>query len=163
LDGIQLAQLPLNSSASDRLGGAGSGTLHLRTAGVGRDELLQKLSGAGEVHLTDLEFRGWDVNATVADGESHPGISRWPTGDGTFSVRDRTVILDDMRLDGGSQFTWVNGAVSFSREANLSVETSAGRRAVRNTNAPGHVLKIVGPLDDPTVSRQANVPRQPAD
>jgi len=45
-----------------------SGTIRLKTAGVGREELLQKLTGAGEVHLTNLELRGWDVNASVADG-----------------------------------------------------------------------------------------------
>ena len=99
----------------------------------------------------------------MTDGEAHPGISNWPSGVGTFTVRDRNVFLDDVRLDGGTQFTLIDGTVSFDREADLAVETSAGRRAVRNTNGPGQVLKIVGPLDGPRVTGEKIVPRQPAD
>jgi hypothetical protein len=73
------------------------------------------------------------------------------------------VILEDVRLDGGAQSTLVNGTVSFARDANLSVESGAGRRTVRNTVAPGHILKIVGPLDGPRLSREKSTPRQPAD
>ena len=163
LDGLNLTQLPIDGSVADRLAGLASGAIHLKTTGVGRDELLQKLTGAGKIRLNNLEFRGWDVNASVTDGEAHPGISSWPSGVGTFTVRDRTVFLDDVRLDGGTQFTLIDGTVSFDREADLAVETSAGRRAVRNTNGPGQVLKIVGPLDGPRVTREKIVPRQPAD
>jgi uncharacterized protein involved in outer membrane biogenesis len=163
LDGVNLTQLPIDASLADRLAGFASGAIHLKTIGVGRDELLQKLTGAGKVRLSNLEFRGWDVNASVADGEAHPGISNWPSGVGTFTVRDRNVFLDDVRLDGGTQFTLIDGTVSFDREADLAVETSAGRRAVRNTNGPGQVLKIVGPLDGPRVTREKIAPRQPAD
>jgi hypothetical protein len=163
LEGVNLSQLPLDPAAAARLGGAASGTLHLKTAGVGRDELLQKLAASGQIHLTNLEFRGWDLNASVADGEARPGVSHWASGDGDFTVLDRNVILEDVRLDGGSQTTLVNGTVSFAREADLSVESSAGRRAVRNTGSSSHVLKIVGPLDGPRVSREKSISRQPAD
>jgi uncharacterized protein involved in outer membrane biogenesis len=163
LDGVNLAQLPIDASVADRLAGLASGTVHFKTAGVGRDELVQKLSGTGKVRLDNLEFRGWDVNASVADGEAHPGISNWPSGVGAFTVHDRNVFLEDVRLDGGTQFTLIDGTVGFDREADLAVETSAGRRAVRNTNGPGQVLKIVGPLDGPRVTREKSAPRQPAD
>jgi hypothetical protein len=162
LYGVDLAQLPIDPAA-ERLVGIASGTLNLKTAGVGRAELLQKLAGAGEMHLANPEFRGWDVNASVADGEAHAGVSRWASGDGAFSVRDRSVVLDDLRLDGGAQITYVNGTVSFGRDANLAVETSNGRRALRSTGAPGYILKIVGPLAGPRVSRGNSAPRQPAD
>ena len=163
LDGVNVAQLPIDPPLSDRLGGFASGRLRLKTSGVGRDELLQKLTASGQLHLTNLEFRGWDLNATVADGEAHPGISRWPSGDGDFTVLDRNVIVEDLRLDGGSQSTLVNGTVNFERDSNLSVESSTGRRAVRNTVASGHILKIVGSLDEPRISRVKSPPRQPAD
>ena len=163
LDGVNLTQLPIDALVADRLAGLASGTVHLKAIGVGRDELLQKLTGSGKVRLNNLEFRGWDVNASVADGEAHPGISNWPSGVGTFTVRDRNVFLEDVRLDGGTQFTLIDGTVSFDREADLAVETSAGRRAVRNTNGPGQALKIVGPLDGPRVTREKIAPRQPAD
>jgi uncharacterized protein involved in outer membrane biogenesis len=163
LEGVNLTQLPLDALVADRLAGLASGTIHFKTTGVGRDELLQKLTGVGKVRLDNLEFRGWDVNASVADGEAHPGVSNWPSGVGTFTVRDRNVFLEDVRLDGGSQFTLIDGTVSFDREADLAIETSAGRRAVRNTNGPAQVLKIVGPLDGPRVTREKIAPRQPAD
>ena len=163
LDGVNLTQLPIDALLADRLAGLASGTMHLKTTGVGRDELLQKLTGAGKVRLDNLEFRGWDVNASVADGEAHPGVSHWPSGAGTFTVRDRNVFLEDVRLDGGTQFTLIDGTVSFDREADLAVETSAAKRAVRNTTGPGQVLKIVGPLDGPRVTSEKSAPRQPAD
>jgi AsmA family/AsmA-like C-terminal region len=163
LTGVDLTQLPIAASVASRLGGVASGTLHLKTAGVGREELLQKLSGTGDMHVANLEFRGWDVNASVADGEAHAGVSRWAAGDGDFSVGDRSVALEDVRLDGGAEVTLINGTVSFDRDADLSVETSTGRRAVRNTSAPGQALKIVGPLDGPRVTRAKTSPREPAD
>jgi uncharacterized protein involved in outer membrane biogenesis len=163
LDGVNLTQLPIDASVADRVAGLASGAIHLKTTGVGREELLQKLTGAGKIRLDNLEFRGWDVNASVADGEAHPGVSNWPSGVGTFTVRDRNVFLEDVRLDGGSQFTLIDGTVSFGREADLAVEASAGRRAVRNPNGPGQVLKIVGPLDGPRVTREKSAPREPAD
>lgn len=163
ISGVDVAQLPIDPAVSARLAGLASGTFRLKTAGVGRDELLQKLTATGQVHLTNLELRGWDLNASVADGEARPGVSRWVTGDGDFTILDRSVILEDVRLDGGAQSTLVNGTVSFAREANLAVESNAGRRAVRNTVPPGHILKIVGPLDGPRLSKEKTTPRQPAD
>jgi hypothetical protein len=163
LDGVNLTQLPIDVSVADRLAGLASANVHFKTAGVGREELLQKLTGAGKVRLDNLEFRGWDVNASVADGEVHPGVSNWPSGVGTFSVRDHNVFLEDVRLDGGTQLTLIDGTVSFGREADLAVETSTGRRAVRNANGPGQVLKIVGPLDGPRITREKSTSRQPAD
>jgi len=163
LEGVNVSQLPIAPAISDRLAGFASGILRLKTGGVGRDELLQKLTATGQVHLTNLEFRGWDLNASIADGEAHPGISRWASGDGDFTVLDRSVILEDVRLDGGAQSTLVNGTITFARDANLSVESGAGRRTVRSAVASGHILKIVGPLDGPRLSREKSTPRQPAD
>jgi AsmA family len=163
MDKVALSQLPIDRSAADRLGGLVSGTLHLRTAGVGRNELLQELSASGEVHLADLEFRGWDVNASVADGEARAGISHWSSGDGSFSVSDHRVFFDDVRLDAGAQLTLINGSVTFGRDANLTLETSTGRRAIRNAAVTGHVLKIVGPLDGPRITQDKSASRQPAD
>jgi uncharacterized protein involved in outer membrane biogenesis len=163
VEGVNLSQLPIDSSAADRVNGSASVKLHLKTTGVGRDELLQKLTAGGEVHFSNLEFRGWDLNATVADGEAHPGISRWPTGEGTFAVRDRKVILNDLRLDGPMQTTFVNGSVTFGRDANLGVENTAGKVGARNSEEPARILKIVGPLEEPRLSREKIAPREPAD
>jgi hypothetical protein len=166
LDRINLAQLPGTGRVAERLAGAASGILQLKTAGVGREELLAKLTGRGEIHLSKVEFRGWDVNASVADGAAHTGISRWSTGEGAFRLQDRSIVLDELRLDGGKQWTLVNGTLSFGRDADLAIETASARKnkdSKTSDSGLGHVLKILGPLDGPKVSVEKPNARQPAD
>jgi hypothetical protein len=166
LERANLAQLPGAWRMAEYVGGVASGTLHLKTEGVGREELLGKLTGQGELHLDKVELRGWDVNASVADGAAHTGVSRWATGEGSFRIKDSSIQLEDLRLDGGNQSTLVNGTLSFGRNANLEIET-AGVRTGKNRKATdsgaGHVLKISGPLDGPKVSVEKAEVRQPAD
>jgi len=102
LERVNLAQLPGTGRIAERLGGVASGTLRVKTEGVGRDELLAKLAGRGEFHLNKVEFRGWDVNASVADGAAHAGVSRWASGEGSLRLQDSSILLEDFRLDGGS-------------------------------------------------------------
>ncbi len=166
LERVNLAQLPGGGHNAERLGGVASGTLQLKTEGVGRDELLRKLAGRGEFHLNKVEFRGWDVNASVADGAARTGVSYWATGECSLLLRDSSIFLDDFRLDGGKQSTLVNGTLSFGQNADLSIETvNAPKSKDRGTSnfSAGHVLKISGPLDGPTVSVEKSGVRQPAD
>jgi len=166
LERVNLAQLPGTGRNAERFGGVASGTLQLKTEGVGRDELLRKLTGRGEFRLSKVEFRGWDVNASVADGAVRSGVSHWATGQCSLLLRDSSIFLDDFRLDGGKQLTVVNGTLSFGRNADLSIETvNAAKSKDRGTSnfSAGHVLKISGPLDGPTVSVEKSGVRQPAD
>src|SRR6266481_5426685 len=154
LDRINLAQLPGAGRIAERLGGAASGSLQVKTEGVGRDELLSKLTGHGKIQLNKVEFRGWDVNASVADGAVHTGVSRWATGRGSLRLQDSSILLEDFQLDGGRQLTFVSGTLSFGRNTDLSIETAARTNKDRKASdaEAGHVLKISGPLDGPTVS-----------
>lgn len=166
LEGVSLAEIPAPERFTARLAGFASGTLHIETEGVGRDELLQKLAGAGEVHLRTVEFRGWDVSASVADGAPHTGTSQWTGGEGAFTMRNRGVTVEKLTLDSGREQTSLQGTVSFTRDADLTIETSsAAKRRGRaiGVNDAGRVLKISGPLDGPRVSVQKAAARQPAD
>jgi len=166
LDHVNLAQIPASSRVTERLAGLASGNVHFVTEGVGRDELLQKLTGTGEVRLKNVEFRGWDVNASVADGAPHAGISRWTSGAGTFTMRNRGISLENLTLESASDQTSLQGTVSFTRDADLTLGTSkAGKSRGRKmgTGELGHVLKIFGPLDGPRVSVEKVAARQPAD
>src|SRR5271168_714954 len=167
LDRVNLPQLPGTGRVAERLTGLASGTVHLQTEGVGREELLANLVGKGDVRLKNVEFLGWDVGASVADGAPHAGASRWAAGDATFALRNRTIFLDALRLDGGTEFTTLRGTVSFERTAELSVETASGvnnkDRRPRDLLPARHVLKISGPLDGPQVSLQNAPARLPAD
>jgi hypothetical protein len=163
LDQVNLAQMPAPARATDRFAGTASGTVHFTTQGVGRDELLARLAGRGDVRMRNIEFRGWDVNASVADGQPRTGESRWSSGEGTFSLRDRGIVLAGLRLESGREATLVKGTVSFGRDADLTIQTTSdGRREIR-TIEPGHVLKISGPLDIPRVSVENTAAHQPAD
>jgi hypothetical protein len=166
LDRVNLAQLPGTGRVAERLSGLASGTVNLQTEGVGREELLAKLVGQGDIRLKNVEFAGWDVDASVADGAPHAGASRWAAGEGAFTLRDRSVLLDDLQLDGGKESTIVRGTVSFERTTELSVEaasTAKTKNRKANASGAGHVLKISGPLDGPQVSVQSAVARLPAD
>jgi hypothetical protein len=116
--------------------------------------------------LKNLEFRGWDVSASVADGAPHTGNSRWTTGEGAFTMRNLGVTIENLTLNSGEERTSLQGTVSFARDADLTIETlSAGKRRGRiiGVNEAGHVLKISGPLDGPRVSVEKAAARQPAD
>jgi hypothetical protein len=163
LDHVDLAKLPAVPRITDRFAGFASGTLHVTTQGVGRDELLQHLAGRGDVRVRNVDFRGWDVSASVADGQPRTGQSHWATGEGTFSLRERAIVLAGLRLESGREFTFVKGTVSFGRDADLTVQTSIdGRREIHASEA-SRVLKISGPLDVPRVSVEPTLTRQPAD
>jgi hypothetical protein len=165
LDQVSLAQVPAPPRATERFAGTASGTVHFTTQGVGRDELLARLTGRGDVRMRNVEFRGWDVNASVAEGEPRAGESRWAAGEGTFTLRDRGIVLAGLRLESGREATIVKGTVSFGREADLTIQTTNdGRREMRTTEPGfGHILKISGPLDIPRVSVENTAAHQPAD
>jgi hypothetical protein len=162
-DGVDLAQWPSPADLSDRFAGLASGTLHLSTQGVGRDELLQRLTGKGEVRLREVEFRGWDVSASTADGAPHQGGSRWASGQGAFSIHDRGISLPGLRLDSGSELTLIKGTLSFAQDSDLTVQTLPREPNDSRLPEQGYVLKISGPLDVPRVSIERLIARRPAD
>jgi uncharacterized protein involved in outer membrane biogenesis len=151
-DAASLAQLPRLPGLSDRFSGLAAGSLHLTTSGVGRDELLRNLAGTGRVTLRKVEFRGWDVGASVADGAAHAGVSHWASGVGAFSLANRQLLLDNVRLDGGDLWTFVNGSVDFARGLQLLIKTADGKRPQLHAPAAGRALKVSGPLDAPLVT-----------
>jgi hypothetical protein len=164
LNRIDLAKLPAPPYAAERFAGVASGTVHLTTQGVGRDELLQQLAGKGDIRVSNVEFRGWDVAATMSDGAPRIGASHWSAGDGAFVIRDRGVLLAGLRLQEGRETTFVRGNVSFGKNADLTIQvTSDGKREIRAPGPGQHMLKISGPLDLPRISVEEALVRLPAD
>ena len=113
--------------------------------------------------MRNLEFRGWDVSASVAEGEPRTGQSRWAAGEGAFTLRDRGIVLAGLRLEAGREVTFVKGTVSFGHDADLTIQTTTDGKRESRTPEPGRVLKISGPLDLPRVSVERTLARQPAD
>ncbi len=163
LQRIDLQQVPAPTTLLERFTGLASGIVHLTTQGVGRDELLQHLAGKGDLKLRDVEFRGWDVNASMADGAPHQGASRWNSGEGTFLVRDRGIVFPGVRLDGTSDMNLLKGTLSFTEVSDLTLQTLVDDQTGTSLPEQGYVLKISGPLDVPKISIERLVARRPAD
>jgi hypothetical protein len=163
LDRVDLQQVPALGSSPERFAGLASGTVHLTTQGVGRDELLQHLAGKGEIKLRDVEFRGWDVNASMTDGAPHEGASHWASGQGTFLVRDRGIVFPGLRLDEATEMTLLKGTLSFVQDSDLTLQTLIDDQTGASLPEQGYVLKISGPLDVPKISIERLVAHRPAD
>ena len=163
LDRVNLARVPGAGRLAERVSGSASGSIHLTTGGVGREDLLARLSGEGDVNLARVELRGWDVPASISDGAAHPGNSRWPSGECAFLVHDRNFVLQWLQLNAGRVQTSVEGKLSFGSDADLRVTTQGlekSRSRPRVPEAKGHIFKISGPLDQPSVTIEKEPPNQ---
>jgi hypothetical protein len=160
--GLNLAQVPLAGKVAERVTGTLSGSLELKTEGVGRDPLLDKLSGEGRIQLKKVEFRGWDVQASFAAGAPHAGASRWSDGEGVFHVSERSLELNHLRLRSPQEEISLKGSVSFGREADLTLENGAGASRAK-VPSPQRVMQISGPLEGPKVAIQNVSAQQPGD
>jgi AsmA-like C-terminal region len=163
LERVNLGQLPAPQRAPERFGGVASGSLHLMTQGLGREELLQNLTGKGEMKLHSVEFNSWDVSASAAEGEPRAGTSRWIDGEGSFSIRDRGIILSGLRLESGPEITLVKGTVNFGQQADLTIQVATTGDLQSRTVEAQRVMRVSGPLDLPHISVEKVIARQPAD
>jgi len=159
---VILAQTPWLAQLSDHLAGSASGIIELQTAGVGHDALLGSLEGKGEIHLANVELRGWDVAGTLALGEWKTGTSRWAAGDGTFHLSDGGFDLNGLRLISASGDFLLKGSVSFSEDTDLTAESRITGRNARPQNTI-RFMQISGPLAEPKVSLQKAAAQQPGD
>jgi hypothetical protein len=101
----------------------------------------------GRVELRNAELRGWDLAASLADGTPRAGSSRWNAGDGMFGVRDRTIVIEPLRLDSAKGSAVVRGTVSFGRAVELSFISAVKNKAGTAPSAPASHAQISGPLD----------------
>jgi AsmA family/AsmA-like C-terminal region len=149
IDRANLAQLPWPPKWAERWGGTASGTLQLSTGGVGREELLKQLIGQGDVKLSKIELRGWDVRASMDSGVARAGTSRWSSGEGKFEIGDQEVRFEAIQLDGPQARTQLTGTLGFDMSGQVTFLPGAdARRGTRIVEA-SRVLSLSGPLDTP--------------
>jgi hypothetical protein len=160
--GLNLAQVPLAGKVADRVTGIMSGNLELKTEGVGREALLEKLRGEGRIQLKKVEFRGWDVQASFAAGTPHAGASRWSDGEGVFHVSERSLEVNHLLLRAAQEELRLKGSVSFGRQADLTLE-SASVAGKQRGSGPERVMQISGPIEGPKVAIQNISAQQPGD
>jgi hypothetical protein len=159
---VVIPQTPWLAQLSNHLTGSASGNIELHAAGVGHDALLGSLEGKGEIRLTNVELRGWDIAGTLAVGEWKTGTSRWASGDGTFHLSDGGFDLNNLRLTSASGEFLLKGSVSFSEDTDLTAESRATGRTARPQNTI-RFMQISGPLSDPKVSLEKTTAQQPGD
>ncbi len=125
---VELGQLPWSARWAERWKGTASGELKLATAGIGRDELLKQLEGRGELQLKSAELRGWDTAGSLESGAVKPGSSQWSKGAGNFTVKDRAVNFEEIRLEGSAGKAALSVTAGFGQEMKLSFAPVGGEK-----------------------------------
>ncbi len=153
LENVSMAQFPWNARWAERWSGLASGKVHLTTNGVGKTVLLKQLAGRGDLKLSKIEFRGWDVQLSAESGGPSTGASHWTSGEGVFVLSDQKVQLDGFRLDGNHQRTQLAGTISFGMDGNLTFTPSA-RATGEPSTYQARMLRVSGQLENPAVAVQ---------
>jgi hypothetical protein len=148
---INLAQLPWLAKAADRWSGLASGNVQLTTAGVGREELLKQLAGRGQLKLKTIQFLGWEVEASEQTGALHKGVSRWTSGEGTFTVKDGAVYFSGLQLETAHSRTLLLGSIDFGLNCNLVFRAVPAEKRMAKADAPGRLVQVSGPMAAPLV------------
>jgi AsmA family len=151
VDNVNMAQFPWTPRWAERWSGLASGTIHLSTAGVGKDELLKQVTGVGNVRLSKIEFRGWDVEQSTESGGPFAGASHWTSGEGEFQLAEQKVSLDGFRLDATHQRTELSGTISFGMDGDL-IFAPRGRAASGTQISQVRTLHVSGQLEKPDVA-----------
>lgn len=154
IERANLSQLPWKAGWAERWNGTASGTLHLRTTGVGREELLNQIAGRGDIQFKNMEFRGWDVPASLESGGPRTGTSRWASGEGEFLVKDRGLNFEAIQLDGPRTKLWLTGSLGFAKEASLTFRAAPADTKPVSTRGGVRVLHLSGSPDSPRVTVQ---------
>jgi len=149
-DRANLSDLPWSPRWDEHWSGTASGKLHLTTAGVGRDALLEQLAGGGELRLEALELRGWDIPASLDVGLVRNGSSHWASGTGEFTIKERALRFDAINMESPHAKTQVSGSFSFSQDLNITfASTTSEKRLTKVAVSPANTFQLTGPLEAP--------------
>jgi hypothetical protein len=152
IEKVNMAQLPWSPRWGERWSGVASGRVHLTTTGVGREELLKQLAGGGNVNLSKIEFRGWDIELSTESGGPSAGASRWTSGEGEIQLSGQKFSLDGFRLDAPHQRTQLTGTISFGMDGNLTFVPRPRVEAGKQSTFQARELRVSGQLENPTVA-----------
>jgi AsmA family len=151
-ENVNMSQLPWPQRWAERWSGLASGTIHLSTTGVGREELLKELAGGGDLKMTKVEFRGWDVELSAESGGPSGVSSKWTSGEGEFRLSNQKLALDGFRLNAPHQSTQLSGTISFGMDGNLTFAPKPRALPGTHTLAQARELRLSGRLDSPEVA-----------
>jgi len=149
VDRANLSQFPWSPRWDERWSGTASGKLHLTTSGIGRQELLDHLAGNGEVRLKTVELQGWDIPASLDSGAPRPGRSRWATGEGGFTIKDRALRFDGLILENPRAKMHLSGSFGFQQDLDVTFAASADEKHGGKSAAAARTFQLTGPLETP--------------
>lgn len=152
VENVNMTELPWPPRWGERWSGLASGTIHLTTAGVGKEDLLKQLAGGGDLKLAKVEFRGWDVEQSAESGGPSVGASRWTSGEGEFQLKDQQLQLDGFRLEAPHQRTELAGTISFGMDGNLTFTPRPRTAPGSRTISQARELRVTGQLENPAVA-----------
>jgi uncharacterized protein involved in outer membrane biogenesis len=143
-----------NTELHDRISGLLSGDLRLTLQGVGREKLLDSLTGQGSITATRVAIRGLDL-APSADASASPDFA------GLFSLVNSDVSLDARKihfqklalLDGTSSYEG-SGVSDFSRVIQFELWPRVQLPGLKRAGAhpPDRLIRVTGALEAPRVS-----------
>jgi hypothetical protein len=147
---VNLAQMPWPAKWAERWTGIASGTVHMATGGIGREELLKQLTGHGQLNLGQVQLRGWDVESSAESGTLRDGTSRWTSGQGAFEIGDQALHFTAIRLEAPRERTQLAGSIGFDMDGALTFTPGKTEKPGKKTAAAMRELRVRGPFETPT-------------
>jgi hypothetical protein len=135
-------------SLQGKLDGAAAGELALHAAGIGRDALLDSLTGQGSIAARNLQIRGFNLAALRAD-QSAIDDEHFAAAQAEFRIEDRSVHATAVRLIRPGENLLAAGSVDFQGTLDFRIDVSTGAEAAS--------VRVAGPafLADPEASSGA--------
>jgi hypothetical protein len=159
--GVSLAALSATTQTlAGRFAGVASASLELASRGGSRDDLLQSLTGTGEIEVRAGELRGLDLFAWFrgtppARPDSRGRAMPFQFASGGFQIASRTLTLERIRVTGPSLEAELSGTVDFQQALQLRARELPRTLASGVPSAAGdggRAIRITGTLAAPQIS-----------
>jgi len=132
-------------SIQGKFDGAASGELVLHASGIGRDALLDSLTGQGSIAARNIQIRGFNLGVLRAD-QSAIDDEHFTAAQAEFRIADRNVRAAPVRLTKPGENLLAAGSVDFQGTLDFRVDVSTSPQAAS--------VRVAGPafLADPEAS-----------
>jgi hypothetical protein len=153
---VSVAELAMpNSDLRDRLAGQLSGEVKLSLHGIGREQLLNTLKGAGHVSATRFGIRGVSLSSpSTHDAAQSAYEEQFSVANAEISVDARKINLRKIELTTGSGLFDGKGSSDFSRVIQIDFwrppQTAALARV--DVHPANKFIRVSGTLEAPRVS-----------
>jgi hypothetical protein len=129
-------------SLQGKFDGTAAGELALHSSGIGRDALLDSLTGQGSIAARNLQIRGFNLAALRAD-QSAIDDEHFAAAQAEFRIENRSVHAAPVRLIRPGENLLAAGSVDFQGLLDIRIDVSTGPEAAS--------VRVAGPafLADP--------------